>query len=91
MNQEEATELFEHLRAADRALHAAFCLLAEGEGAGRHDVYRKRLARVLSDTFLGVTRPLYEEFPALMPADVKGLAVLPAEVQQALFDGRPPT
>jgi hypothetical protein len=91
MKPEAAVELFAQLREADRALHAAYCLLEQAATPEQYQVYRQRLARVLSDTFLGVTRPLYEHFPALMPEEVRAVAVLPPDVQRALFNGRAPT
>ena len=86
MTSEAAAEVLAQLRAADRALHAAYCLLGEVDAAEQYQVYRLRLARLLSDTFIGVTRPLYEDYPDLMPNEVKEIPMLPPEVQQALLD-----
>lgn len=91
MTPEAAAEVFAHLRDADRALHAAYCLLGEAGAAGQFQVYQHRLACLLSITFIGVTRPLYEHYPELMPDDVKEIPVLPPDAQQAVFEGRSPS
>jgi hypothetical protein len=86
VTSEAAAEVFAQLRVADRALHTAYCLLGEVDDAEQYQVYRLRLARLLSETFIGVTRPLYEDYPELMPDEVKEIPVLPPEAQQALLD-----
>jgi hypothetical protein len=86
VTSEAAAQVFSQLRAADRALHTAYCLLGEVDDAEQYQVYRLRLARLLSDTFIGVTRPLYGNYPELMPDEVKEILVLPPEAQQALLD-----
>jgi hypothetical protein len=83
---EAATQVFAQLHAADQALHTAYCLLNEVDDSDQYQVYRFRLARLLSETLIGVTRPLYEKHPELMPDEVKEIPILPADAQQVLLD-----
>jgi hypothetical protein len=61
-----------HMWAADRALHAAIGELQEaGMGAETHEL-QFRLAALMSAGYQGVTKRLYEHYPELCPAGLRG-------------------